>query len=91
MRRCYSISCWLAPHQDVREQLEESPAKAGAATESKEEENARQRSKPGRHLQICQLVRSQCHGTRLSEMTRVAPPPTGSGLGHCEYRPEPSV
>ena len=28
---------------------------------------------------------------QLSEITRVAPPPTGSRLGHCGYRSQPSV
>ena len=27
----------------------------------------------------------------LSEITRVAPPPAGSRLDHCGYRPQPSV
>ena len=28
---------------------------------------------------------------QLSETTRVVPPATGSRLGHCGYRPQPSV
>ena len=35
-------------------------------------------------LQVCAQY------AQLSEVTRVAPPPTGSRQGHCGYRPQPS-